>query len=67
MPIIKAFMDLGMGKGPALTLLLADPALSLPNMIVLGRIMGAKKTLAYVSLVVIMTTFTRMLFGHFFG
>jgi len=48
-------------------LLLAGPALSLPNMIVLGRIMGAKKTLAYVSLVVIMATFTGMLFGHFFG
>ena len=66
-PIIKAFMDLGMGKGPALTLLLAGPALSLPSMIVLGRVMGAKKTLAYVSLVVIMATFTGMFFGHFFG
>ncbi|OFW54072.1 MAG: permease [Actinobacteria bacterium RBG_13_35_12] len=66
-PIIKAFMDLGMGEGPALTLLLAGPALSLPNMIVLGRIMGAKKTLAYVSLVVIMATFTGMAFGYFFG
>jgi len=66
-PIIKAFMDLGMGKGPALTLLLAGPALSLPNMIVIGRVMGAKKMLAYVSLVVIMATFTGMLFGHFFG
>jgi uncharacterized membrane protein YraQ (UPF0718 family) len=60
-------MDLGMGKGPALTLLLAGPALSLPSMIVLGRIMGAKKTLAYVALVVIMATFTGMTFGYFFG
>jgi len=66
-PIIKAFMDLGMGKGPALTLLLAGPALSLPNMIVIGRVMGAKKTLAYVTLVIIMATFTGMFFGHFFG
>jgi len=66
-PIIKALMDLGMGKGPALTLLLAGPALSLPSMIVLGRIMGAKKTLAYVALVVIMATFTGMTFGYFFG
>ncbi|MFZ3385631.1 MAG: permease [Candidatus Hydromicrobium sp.] len=66
-PIIKALMDLGMGKGPALTLLLAGPALSLPSMIVLGRIMGAKKTLAYVSLVIIMATFTGMTFGYFFG
>lgn len=66
-PIIKALMDLGMGKGPALTLLLAGPALSLPSMIVLGRIMGAKKTLAYVSLVIIMATFTGMAFGYFFA
>jgi len=66
-PILKAFMELGMGKGPALTLLLAGPALSLPNMVVLGRIMGAKKTLAYVLLVIIMATFTGMAFGYFFG
>jgi len=66
-PIIRAFMDLGMGKGPALTLLLAGPALSLPNMIVIGRVMGIKKTLTYVSLVIIMSTFTGMLFGYFFG
>ncbi len=66
-PIIKALMDLGMGKGPALTLLLAGPSLSLPSMIVLGRIMGAKKTLTYVALVVIMATFTGMAFGYFFA
>lgn len=65
-PIIKALMELGMGKGPALTLLLAGPALSLPNMIVLGRIMGAKKTFVYVSLVVAMATFTGKAFGYFF-
>lgn len=66
-PIIKALMDLGMGKGPALTLLLAGPSLSLPNMIVIGRIMGAKKTLIYAALVVIMATFTGMAFGYFFA
>ncbi len=66
-PIIKALMELGMGKGPALTLLLAGPALSLPNMIVIGRIMGAKKTLTYVTLVVIMATFAGMAFGYFFA
>ena len=66
-PIIKALMDLGMGKGPALTLLLAGPSLSIPSMIVIGRIMGAKKTLTYVALVVIMATFTGMAFGYFFG
>ena len=66
-PIIKALMDLGMGKGPALTLLLAGPSLSLPNMIVIGRVMGIKKTLAYVVLVVGMSTFTGMVFGYFFA
>src|SRR4030066_95754 len=65
-PIVKALMELGMGKGPALTLLLAGPSFVLPNMIVIGRIMGAKKTLAYVVLVVVMATFTGMAFGHFF-
>jgi uncharacterized membrane protein YraQ (UPF0718 family) len=63
-PIIRALMDLGMGKGPALTLLLAGPALSLPNMIVIARIMGIKKTGLYVLLVVIMATITGLIFGN---
>ena len=63
-PIIRALMDLGMGRGPALTLLLAGPALSLPNMIVIARIMGIKKTAVYVCLVVIMATTTGMIFGN---
>jgi uncharacterized membrane protein YraQ (UPF0718 family) len=63
-PIIRALMDLGMGKGPALTLLLAGPALSLPNMIVIARIMGIKKTGVYVCLVVIMATATGIIFGN---
>ncbi len=63
-PIIRALMDLGMGRGPALTLLLAGPALSLPNMIVIARIMGIKKTGVYVCLVVIMATTTGMIFGN---
>jgi hypothetical protein len=62
-PVIKAFMDLGMGKGPALALLLAGPALSLPSMIVLGRIMGIKKMFTYVGLVVVMATITGYIFG----
>ncbi|TKJ42150.1 hypothetical protein CEE37_00295 [candidate division LCP-89 bacterium B3_LCP] len=62
-PIVKALMDLGMGKGPALTLLLAGPSLSLPNMIVIGKVMGIKRTAAYVLIVIIMSTFTGMLFG----
>jgi len=63
-PIIRALMDLGMGKGPALTLLLAGPALSLPNMIVIARVMGLKKTGAYVCLVVVMATLTGLIFGN---
>ena len=63
-PIIRAFMDLGMGKGPVLALLLAGPALSLPSMIVLIRIMGWKKAGAYIILVVIMATITGMIFGN---
>ena len=62
-PIIRAFMDLGMGKGPALALLLAGPALSLPNMLVIRSIMGTKKTLTYVALVVVMATISGYVFG----
>ena len=62
-PIIRAFMDLGMGKGPALSLLLAGPALSLPAMLVIRSIMGTKKMLTYVALVVVMATFTGYIFG----
>ena len=62
-PIISAFMNLGMGKGPTLALLLAGPALSLPNMLVIRSIMGTKKMLTYVGLVVIFATFTGYIFG----
>ena len=62
-PIIRAFMDLGMGKGPVLSLLLAGPALSLPSILVLRGIIGWKKTLTYVGLVVVMATFTGYVFG----
>ncbi len=62
-PIVSAFMNLGMGKGPALALLLAGPALSLPNMLVIRSIMGAKKTLTYIVLVVIFATLTGYIFG----
>jgi hypothetical protein len=66
-PIVKAFLDMGMGRGPALALLLAGPALSLPSMIVIIRVMGAKKGLTYIGLVVIMATITGMGFGHYFA
>jgi uncharacterized protein len=64
-PVLKAFMDLGMGKGPALTMLLADPALSLPSIIILVKLIGIKKTGVYVGLVVIMSTIIGMSFGAF--
>jgi len=64
-PILKAFLGLGMGKGPALALLLAGPALSLPNMLVIRSIMGTKRALVYIGLVVIMSTFIGMIFGNF--
>jgi uncharacterized membrane protein YraQ (UPF0718 family) len=62
-PILQGLMNVGMGKGPALALLLAGPALSLPSMLVLRSIMGTKKTVIYVSLVVIMATICGMVFG----
>ncbi|MFC1979949.1 permease [Chloroflexota bacterium] len=62
-PIVSAFMNLGMGKGPTLALLLAGPALSLPNMLVIRSIMGTKKTLTYITLVVIFATITGYIFG----
>jgi uncharacterized membrane protein YraQ (UPF0718 family) len=62
-PIIRAFMDLGMGKGPTLALLLAGPALSLPNMLVIRSIMGTKKTLTYITLVVVFATLSGYIFG----
>jgi uncharacterized membrane protein YraQ (UPF0718 family) len=62
-PILQGLMNAGMGKGPALALLLAGPALSLPSMMVLRSIMGTKKTVVYVCLVVIMATLSGMIFG----
>ena len=62
-PIIKSLLVLGMGKGPALALLLAGPALSLPSMLALQRIIGTKKMLTYVSLVVIFSTAVGLFFG----
>ena len=62
-PILQGLLGSGMGQGPALALLLAGPALSLPNMLVIRSVIGTKKTLVFVGLVVIMATFTGMLFG----
>lgn len=62
-PILRTFLDAGMGNGPALALLLAGPAVSLPNILVLRNIIGMKRTLTYVSLVVVMATGTGLIFG----
>jgi hypothetical protein len=62
-PIVQGLIGSGMGKGPALALLLAGPALSLPSMLVIGSIMGAKKAVTYITLVVVMATITGVLFG----
>lgn len=62
-PIVRGLMDSGMGQGPALSLLLAGPALSLPSMLVINSILGPKKTLTFVALVVVMATITGMIFG----
>lgn len=62
-PITQALMEHGMAKGPVIALLLAGPALSLPNMIVLWKLMGGKKTLAFTSLIVMVATITGMIFG----
>jgi len=65
-PILQGLIGSGMGKGPALALLLAGPALSLPSMLVIRSIMGTKKTVVFVSLVIVMATFSGMVFGTLF-
>ncbi len=62
-PIVQGLLASGMGKGPALALLLAGPSLSLPNMLVIRKIMGTQKTVVYVGLVVVMATITGLIFG----
>ena len=66
-PILQGLIGNGMGKGPALALLLAGPALSLPNMLVIRSVMGTRKTLVYVTLVVVMATVSGLLFGFISG
>ena len=65
-PILQGLIGAGMGKGPALALLLAGPALSLPNMLVIHSVMGTKKTVVFCSLVVVMATISGILFGLIF-
>ena len=62
-PILQGLIGAGMGKGPALALLLAGPALSLPNMLVIRSVLGTRKTMVFVSLVIVMATISGLLFG----
>jgi len=66
-PILQGLIGSGMGQGPALALLLAGPALSLPNMLVIRSVLGTQKTVAYIILVVIMATISGMIFGSFYA
>ena len=65
-PILQGLIGAGMGKGPALALLLAGPALSLPNMLVIRSVIGTRKTLAFVALVVVMATIAGIVYGAIF-
>ncbi|MHB9109508.1 MAG: permease [Armatimonadota bacterium] len=65
-PILQGLMGSGMGKGPALALLLAGPALSLPSMLVIHSVMGTKKTIVFVALVVAMATLSGFIYGALF-
>lgn len=66
-PILQGLLGAGMGQGPALSLLLAGPALSLPSMLVLRRILGTKKTLVYIALVVVAAALAGKLYGTVVG
>jgi uncharacterized membrane protein YraQ (UPF0718 family) len=65
-PILQGLIGSGMGQGPALALLLAGPALSLPNMLVIGGVMGWRKTAVFCSIIVILSTVAGMVYGAFF-
>jgi uncharacterized membrane protein YraQ (UPF0718 family) len=66
-PILQGLLGSGMGKGPALSLLLAGPALSLPNMLVIGGVMGVKKTAVFCTIIVILSTIAGMAYGWIAG
>jgi len=66
-PILQGLIGSGMGKGPALSLLLAGPALSLPNMLVIGGVMGGKKTAVFCVIIVILSTIAGMTYGWIAG
>nr|NIS17701.1 hypothetical protein [candidate division Zixibacteria bacterium]NIT54017.1 hypothetical protein [candidate division Zixibacteria bacterium]NIW42459.1 hypothetical protein [candidate division Zixibacteria bacterium]NIX56972.1 hypothetical protein [candidate division Zixibacteria bacterium] len=65
-PILQGLIGNGMGKGPALALLLAGPALSLPNMLVIRSVIGNKKTVVFIMLVIVMATVSGLIYGSLF-
>lgn len=65
-PILQGLMGAGMGQGPALALLLAGPAVSLPSMLVIRGVLGTKKTVTYITLVVVMSTIAGLIYGALF-
>jgi uncharacterized membrane protein YraQ (UPF0718 family) len=66
-PILQGLLGHGMGNGPALALLLAGPALSLPNLLVIRGVLGTRKTITYAALVVALSTLAGSLFGMLAG
>jgi uncharacterized membrane protein YraQ (UPF0718 family) len=66
-PILQGLIGAGMGKGPALALLLAGPALSLPNMLVIRSVMGTRKTIIFIFLIIVMSTISGMIYGNLFA
>jgi uncharacterized protein len=66
-PILQGLLGAGMGKGPALALLLAGPALSLPNMLVIGGVLGAKKTAVFCAIIVTLSTIAGLIYGALAG
>ena len=66
-PILQGLLGAGMGNGPALSLLLAGPALSLPNMLVIGGVMGWRKTAVFSGIIIVLSTMAGMVYGAFLG
>ena len=66
-PILESLMEAGMDEGPALALLLAGPAVSLPNMLVIRGVLGTRKAAVYVAMVAAMSTIAGVLYGSFFA
>lgn len=64
-PILQGLIGSGMGKGPALALLLSGPALSLPSMIVITRTIGLRRAAAFIGLVVVLSTLAGLIYGMF--